>query len=146
MRSPMDIEEEIKRVHARFKYLMDTFLQMPLLTPRVMEERWVPDMDVFETDEAIYVIIDAAGLKKEDIDITLEGDILKISGRREDRFPVSQRRYHQVELHYGPFSRSYRLPCPVEAEKVSATYKNGILEIKLPKRKPVIKMIKSEEE
>ena len=68
MRSPMDIEEEIKRVHARFKHLMDTFLQMPLLTPRVMEEVWVPDMDVFETDEAIYVIIDVAGLKKEDID------------------------------------------------------------------------------
>ncbi len=146
MRSPTDIEEEIKKVHEQFKHLMDSFLQTPLLIPRVMEERWVPDMDVFETDEAVYVIIDAAGLKKENIDITLEGDVLKISGKREDRFPTSERRYHQVELHYGPFSRSYRLPCPVEAEKVSASYKNGILEIKLPKRKPVIKMIKNEGE
>jgi len=140
-----DIEKEMEKLHQRVKTLIDAFFQQTTLIPSLAGKEWLPDMDVFETERELVVLIDAAGLDKENINVTLEGDVLHISGHRKDRFHTYNRKYHQVEINYGTFERTYRLPCPVNTDAISATYRNGFLEIKLPKKETtVVKRIKSE--
>ncbi|MCD6319477.1 MAG: Hsp20/alpha crystallin family protein [Candidatus Desulfofervidaceae bacterium] len=140
-----DIEKEMERLHQRVRILMDAFFQQTTLMPSLAGEQWIPDMDVFETEKELVVLIDVAGLDKENIKVTLEGSVLYVKGYREDRFHAHNRKYHQVEINYGPFERSYRLPCPVDTDEISATYRNGFLEIKLPKKKTtVVRKIKGE--
>jgi len=138
---PIEIEKEMEKIHKQIKQLMDTFSQQMISIPTFSEQRWIPNMDVVETEHELIVIIDAAGLNKKDFNITLEGDILSIFGCREEHFQVKDRKYHQVEIHYGPFERKYRLPISVRTDAISATYKNGFLEIKLPKKKITISRI-----
>lgn len=141
----IDIEKEMERLHQRVKTLMDVFFRQTTLMPPLAGKQWVPDMDVFETEKELVILIDAAGLDKENINVTLEGDVLHINGHREDRFHTHNRKYHQIEINYGPFERSYRLPCAVDADAISAIYKNGFLEIKLPKKEiTVVRKIESE--
>ncbi len=142
----IDFEEELRRMQERVKNVMDTFLRTPMFIPQMATESWVPDMDVFETEEEICIMVDVAGLNKEDINITLEGDMLYIRGQRRNFSTSDPKKYHQIELRYGPFARTYRLPCSIEEDKVTASYRNGILEIRLPKKKPVVRILKSEGE
>jgi HSP20 family protein len=94
---------------------------------------WTPALDVFENDDAITVRIELGGMKREDFNLSLEDDLLTISGRREwqgeDRHAESLRN----ELFRGAFQRAITLHCPVKADQVKATYTDGILEIVLPK-------------
>jgi len=138
---PIEIEKEIEKIHRQIKDLMDTFSQQMISIPTFSEQRWIPNMDVVETEHELIVIIDAAGLNKKDFNITLEGDTLSIFGYREEHFQARDKKYHQVEIHYGPFERKYRLPVSVRTDAISATYKNGFLEIKLPKKEITISKI-----
>jgi len=138
---PIEIEKEIEKIHKQIKHLVDTFSQQMMSIPTFFEQRWIPNMDVVETEHELIVIIDAAGLNKKEFNITLEGDILSIFGFRKERFQATNRKYHQVEIHYGPFERKYRLPVSVRTDAISATYKNGFLEIKLPKKKVTVSKI-----
>jgi len=138
---PIEIEKEMEKIHRQIKHLIDTFSQQMMSIPTFSEQSWIPNMDVVETENELIVIIDAAGLNKKDFNITLEGDILSIFGYREEHFQVRDRKYHQVEIHYGPFERKYRLPVSVRTDAISATYKNGFLEIKLPKKKVTVSRI-----
>ena len=89
--------------------------------------------DVYVTDDpqAVVIEIDAAGVHPEDVDIELDGDMLRIRGKR--RLPVGQRRvYHHAEIDWGPFERRIRLGVEVDGEHASARYDLGILVITLP--------------
>jgi len=129
----VNFEEELDKMNKRVRALMDTIFQKTSPMP-VLSDIWVPDMDVFETEDALFIVLDVAGVNKEDFDITLEGDILRISGHRSEPKNSYPRQHHQMEIHYGPFERIYRLPCPVKNEGISASYRNGMLEIRLPKK------------
>lgn len=131
------IEEEIDEFQRRVRDFMDSMFQtsrFPLMIPR----HFLPATDVFETEGEVIVIVDIAGLKQEDIQLTLKGSVLKIYGNRSPR--AGSYKYHQMEIDYGPFERSLYLPVPVDTQDISATYKNGFLEIRLAKKK--IKTIK----
>ena len=132
---PIEIEKEIEKIHKQIKYLMDTFSQQMMSIPTFFEQRWIPNMDVVETEHELIVIIDAAGLNKKEFNITLEGDILSIFGFRKERFQATNRKYHQVEIHYGPFERKYRLPVSVRTDAISATYKTAFWRLSFLKRK-----------
>ena len=99
----------------------------------VSQRVWSPSVDVFEDSDHIIIKADLPGIKQEDIDIEMTGDTLTIKGER--RFEDEQRRenYVRVERSYGSFQRSFTIGIPVESDKVAATYRNGILELTIPK-------------
>ena len=94
---------------------------------------WVPPVDVAETQEKILVRAEVPGLKQEDIQIEFENGLLTIRGERKLEKQEGLT-WHRVERTYGAFSRSFTLPRTVDPEKIAATYREGILEIEVPKR------------
>jgi HSP20 family protein len=107
--------------------------------PRLMSEdtEWVPAFDVSETDNELTIKADVPGMDKEDLNITVSDGILTIKGEKKHEKKEENKHYHCVERRYGSFSRTMRLPTEVEAEKVDATYKDGVLSITLPKSEVV---------
>ena len=106
------------------------------LFSRFAGEAWggrMPSLDLSETDKAVQIRMDIPGLKPEDIDIRVTNNSLSISGERKEDREEKGRSFHRIERHYGSFSRTVPLPCAVDAEKVHAAYKEGVLTIDLPK-------------
>ncbi len=95
---------------------------------------WIPAVDVYETEDKIVVLVDIAGVNKENIDLTFQENKLLIRGTRPVRSYSNPEIYYQMEINFGPFERIINLPCPVDAEKAEAIYKEGFLEIVLPKK------------
>jgi len=95
---------------------------------------WRPPTDVFETDEHVIIRVEIAGMREEDFVISLEDRLVTIRGTRLD---INERRaYHQLEIPFGEFSTEIELPCPVETEKATAAYQDGLLRVTLPKAQP----------
>ena len=94
---------------------------------------WVPPVDVAETQEKILVRAEVPGLRQEDIQIEFENGLLTIKGERKIEKSEGMT-WHRVERVYGNFSRSFTLPRTVDTEKITAAYREGILEIDVPKK------------
>ena len=92
-----------------------------------------PLIDVSETDKTVEVTAELPGVDEEDIDVNLANDILTIKGEKKSETEKTDKDYHLVERTYGSFERSTRLPCEVDASKVKAAFKNGVLKGTLPK-------------
>ena len=108
--------------------------------PALPEEPWLEDegelrVDVCQTDKEIIIQSTIAGIKKKDIEIAIEGDIVTIRGTRHREEVVDKPSYFHQECFWGKFSRSILLPCEVDSEQVKASLKNGVLTIILPKIK-----------
>ena len=95
--------------------------------------RSAPSLDVSETDTALEVKVDLPGVKSDEIDIQMNGNILTVSGEHEEEKEEKGKTYHRMERRAGSFSRSLSLPCPVEEDEVAAEYHDGVLTITLPK-------------
>jgi HSP20 family protein len=94
---------------------------------------WIPAVDVEETGENFLIRAEMPGLKKEDVKISLAENILTVSGEKKMETKTDERKYHRLERTYGSFQRSFSLPEPIKADKISAVFKDGILEVKVPK-------------
>jgi HSP20 family protein len=94
---------------------------------------WSPPVDIYETDEALVMKAELPGFSKDDIGIELKENTLVIKGERKHEDEVKEGNYHRKERMYGAFQRSFMLPATVDREKVSASYRDGILELRLPK-------------
>ena len=94
---------------------------------------WVPPVDVAETQEKILVRAEVPGLKQEDIQIEFENGLLTLRGERK-HLKEEGVTWHRIERTYGNFSRSFTLPRTVDAERITASYRDGILEIDVPKK------------
>lgn len=92
-----------------------------------------PALDLSETDSTIEVRMDLPGMSAKDIDIQVSGNVLTISGKREEEKEEKGRTFHRIERRYGNFSRSVTLPCAVLEDDVAAEYHDGVLQVKLPK-------------
>ena len=92
-----------------------------------------PPVDVYEEGDALVVKAELPGMKKEEIEVTVTGDLLTISGKREKEEKVERKDYHRLERMAGAFSRSLKLPFEVELDKVTAAFRDGVLEIRAPK-------------
>ena len=99
----------------------------------MISEDWVPAVDIKEDDTSFILSADIPGLKKSDIDLFVENNILKISGSRDYNNENDNSEYHYQERTYGSFHRSFKLPISVVEENISATFRNGILTVVLPK-------------
>jgi HSP20 family protein len=96
---------------------------------------WLPPVDIYETDgKEIVLKAEVPGLKRDDIDLTVENNTLTIKGQRRRDDSVKEDRYHRVERVYGPFSRSFTLPNTVDPGRVRAEYRDGVLTVSLPLR------------
>jgi HSP20 family protein len=93
----------------------------------------VPALDMSETDTTIDVRMDLPGIQAKDIDIQVSGNVLTVSGQREEEKEDKGRTFHRLERRYGNFSRSVTLPCAVAESEVAAEHHDGVLTIKLPK-------------
>ena len=100
---------------------------------------WQPPTDVFECDKVYVIKIAISGLargedgKVQDAEVLVEDNVIVIRGKRLDRCPHEKRAYYQMEIHYGGFERQIRIEAPFEREKIRAEYREGFLEVIIPK-------------
>jgi HSP20 family protein len=94
---------------------------------------WAPAVDIQETDKEYTVKADLPEVKKEDVKVELENGVLTIEGERKQEKEETGKRFHRVERQYGQFIRRFALPNEVDAAKVQAEFKDGVLNVKLPK-------------
>jgi len=96
---------------------------------------WVPPVDIFNTgDHELVLKAELPDMSREDIDITVENFVLTIKGEKKLSTEVKEEQFHHIERRYGSFSRSFSLPQTVDASRVAAEYKNGVLTVRLPLR------------
>jgi HSP20 family protein len=100
-------------------------------------QRWNPAVDISENDGNIHVDVEIPGMKKEDIKVSLENNVLMLKGEKKQEKELNEESCHRLERRYGSFVRSFELPVPVQADKIKASYKNGVLKIDLPKAEEV---------
>lgn len=98
----------------------------------VASPKWKPPTDVYETDDAIVVHMDIAGMQPEDFTVEFAEGVVTITGERAPR-GEGKRHYHSMEVQVGPFERRLRLPAPVDPTSLRATYEHGFLEVRLTK-------------
>jgi len=97
--------------------------------------RWVPAVDIFENGQQELVLkAELPDMQREDIAVMFENNTLTLKGERKFATDVKQEQFHRVERAYGTFSRSFSLPSSVDASRIAAEYKNGVLTVKLPFR------------
>ena len=121
-----DMQAEVNR-------LFDNFLGRPAQSLAGMERVWAPAVDMYETKDALMVVAELPGLDEKDIHLSIIGDVLSVRGERQWNQEVKQESYYRGERWYGKFERSLPLPMPVQADKVTAKYRDGVLTITLPK-------------
>jgi HSP20 family protein len=97
---------------------------------------WMPAVDIYETPTDLVVQAELPGVKPEDVQIELTDDRLVLKGKREKPSTDEQATYHLLERHYGEFERAFALNVPVDTEKAEATYRDGVLTVRLPKIAP----------
>ncbi|HZM91835.1 MAG TPA: Hsp20/alpha crystallin family protein [Vicinamibacterales bacterium] len=110
----------------------DVYLRDEELTSR---GNWVPPVDIYETEGHDLVIkVELPDVNREDVQVTVENNTITIKGNKTFPGDVKEEQFRRVERRYGSFVRSFTLPNTVDATKVSAEYKNGVLTVKLPYR------------
>jgi HSP20 family protein len=125
-RDLVSIQDEMNR-------LFDDFFGRPVTRPEWTEGVWTPSVDVSETKDNVIINAEIPGMSKEDVKLSVQNNVLTLSGERKQEKEEKDANYHRIERSYGSFSRSFTLPASVKPDKVKATYKDGILKITLPK-------------
>ena len=95
--------------------------------------QWTPSADIYEAETELVVNLDLPGVDPKMIDIRVENNVLSIRGERQFEDKQNKENFHRVERSYGPFARSFTLSTAVDADKIRASYKSGVLSITLPK-------------
>jgi HSP20 family protein len=126
-RNLVDIQSEVNR-------LFDGVLGRPVggMTPSA--RTWLPAVDMLESKDDLVLRVEAPGVREKDISVSITGDLLTVRGeRRPSEDETRDQKFLHVERVYGQFERLVQLPMAVQADKVKATYRDGVLEIQLPK-------------
>jgi len=95
---------------------------------------WTPPANIYETDDALVLTVELPGVSKNEVSVELHEHTLSLSGKRTRETALKGGHYQRVEGHYGAFQRAFRLPATVDQTQVQATYKDGVLALRLPKR------------
>ena len=98
---------------------------------------WAPVVDIVENEGEIVLEAELPGMKKEEIDIQLNGDTLTLRGERKIERSQKGEQYHRVERQYGAWQRSFQIEIPIDSQKVSADYNGGVLTVRLPKAEEI---------
>jgi HSP20 family protein len=132
---------EINSLQQEMNRLFNTFFEAPAGAGGTGGgvRRWVPAMDLVETDDHFVLRADLPGLTHDDVDVSLEENVLTVSGERKGEHEERREGFYRVERATGTFSRSLTLPDGVDGDAIAARFENGVLEVRIPKpeqRKP----------
>jgi len=128
-REATSLQEQVNQIFRDVFPEMDS-LEQSLLAPMSL----APKTDIYEEDDRVILEMEAPGIREEDINLTVEGNTLTISGERKQKEERKQGRYQRVERTYGSFSRSFTLPATVDPNSIEARYEHGVLHISMSKK------------
>jgi HSP20 family protein len=128
-----NIFDEIKKFEKDMEMLLNDFMNPTRGIP--FKGGWKPLINIFEKENSLVILIEAAGVKPENIKITLERKILTISGKREDPFSNEQRSFYSMEIVFGTFERRISLPYTTDPKNAIVKKEDGFIQITLPKIK-----------
>jgi HSP20 family protein len=103
----------------------------PMFT--IAEQKWKPQMDIYETPDEIIIMGEIAGVNKEDLELEISSKAVRVQGTRTQSPRIDNAKYRLAEIQYGKFERVLYLPSPIDPEVVSASYANGFLQVRLAK-------------
>jgi HSP20 family protein len=133
---------ELNSLQSEVNRLFNTFFDSPTSTGSAGNggvRRWLPAMDLVETEDHFVLRADLPGLSEEDVTIELEDDVLTLAGERKTEHEDKREGFYRVERSFGQFRRTLTLPDGVDAERIEAKFDKGVLEVRIPKpeqRKP----------
>ncbi len=135
---PKDFDLFQEQVH---RLMGDLFMDIRPLGYQ-QERCFNPPMDIYETEDHLVVVMEVAGMNAEDFHVTFEKELLFISGVRTESSSHRKSRLHQMEIDYGKFQRTLRIPFPLRTDEFKATYRQGFLIVTVPKvKKPAISKV-----
>lgn len=119
----------------------------PLEFPEILRgDHWQPPVDVFETDEAVVVRVELAGVPAGAVRVTVDGEWLRIHGVRPGPGAEGAKRLHRMEIPSGPFERRLHIAIPIDRDGVVARLEQGLLEVLLPKKQPLRRRIEVQQD
>lgn len=121
------------RLESGFGRTLDTIFRSVNPMFADCDQPWSPQMDVYETPEEVFITAEIAGVDKDDFDVEINNQAVKISGRRVPQPRAAGASFRLAEIQYGNFERIFYLPATIDPEVVSATYTNGFLQLRLAK-------------
>src|SRR5436305_11921344 len=127
---------ELNTIQSEMNRLFNTFFDAPAHSGNGQSStvrRWLPAMDLVETEDDFVLRVDLPGLSEKDVNIELEDSVLTVSGERKAEHEERKEGYYRVERASGNFSRSLTLPEGINPEAVQATFDRGVLEVRIPK-------------
>jgi HSP20 family protein len=124
---------ELQSVQSEINRLFNTLFDAPAPGMSAGQRRWIPAMDLVETDNHFVLRADLPGMSEQDVKIELQDNVLTVSGERKTEHEERKEGYFRLERASGAFSRSLTLPEGIDANSVKATFNNGVLEIQVPK-------------
>ena len=125
-RNLVDIQGEVNR-------LFDSVAGRPMAGAPAAGRSWMPVVDMHETKDDLVLRVEVPGVREKDVAVSITGDLLTIRGERRWEDESKDQKFLHVERVYGQFERMIQLPMAVQTDKVKASYRDGVLEIKLPK-------------
>ena len=125
-RSLVDIQGDVNR-------LLDNFMGRAFNGEMAKGRTWLPAVDMHETKDSVVLKVELPGVREKDVAVSITGDLLSIKGERRWDDESTDQKFLHVERVYGQFERLVQLPMAVQADKVKATYRDGVLEVTLPK-------------
>lgn len=136
MDEPKNIFGDIERAREEMEQLMRQVFgpTMPLLRPA--ECKWRPNVDVFECENSIVIVIELAGVMRDEVSVIYHDGKLHINGVRRDGSPYKNRKYCQMEINYNEFERVIYMPDNIDPDGISAKMNNGLMTVEAPKKKP----------
>jgi HSP20 family protein len=124
---------EFDRIRREMDRLWDSFLEGRTMRRSENSGEWLPSIDVSETKNDLVIKAEFPGMDSKDIDISLSDGYLTIKGEKKQEKEEKDENYHFIERSYGSFTRSVRLTREVQGDKITASFKNGVLSVTLPK-------------
>lgn len=134
----------ITRFHSEIDRLFDRFFQEPFLgfgsspEPRSWGSGWSPSIDIRESEHQLTVQVELPGVDPDDLDISVSGDVLTISGQKREESEERREGYYHSERRFGSFRRTVPLPVAVDRDAIAADYERGVLTISLPKSEKAV--------
>ena len=120
-------------MQTRMNRLLDDFFGTRVQPGALMDRVWAPAVDVYETPDDVVVVAEVPGVREKDIHLSIVENVLSLKGQRTPAAEAKEEHSHRIERWTGPFERHIQLPVPVQGDRVRASYRDGVLEVRLPK-------------
>ncbi len=130
----ISVAKDLNSLRRDFHQMIDEIFRMPHAS-LMASIAWMPAMDIYEDNRFIYVVADVAGVEADSLELAMEGQFLRVAGNRKPPVATRSKRFFQMEVEYGPFERVIRIPLSVAPDQVEARLENGLLLVRLGKKR-----------